>query len=160
MSIGIAIRGQAPSASDRRRPRRTFVRHALEMTVAMLVGMIALGMAFRQIHIALFGTGFDDAWHQHTELAAFAMAFNMTLPMVALMRYRGHSWARGGEMAAAMFLPAVPLLVLLWLGLISAHLVLPLQMALMLPSMILAMLYRADEYAGHAHAPAVAMHTG
>jgi flagellar biosynthetic protein FliP len=160
MSIGIAIRGQAPSASDRWRRRRTFVRHALEMTVAMLVGMIALGMAFRQIHIALFGTGFDDAWHQHTELAAFAMAFNMTLPMVALMRYRGHSWERGGEMAAAMFLPALPLLVLLWLGLISAHLVLPLQMALMLPSMILAMLYRANEYAGHAHAPAVAMHTG
>ncbi len=59
-----------------------------------------------------------------------------------------------------MFLPAVPLLVLLWLGLISAHLVLPLQMGLMLPSMILAMLYRANEYAGHAHAPAVAMHTG
>ena len=160
MSIGIAIRGQAPSASDRWRRRRTFVRHALEMTVAMLVGMIALGMAFRQIHIALFGTGFDDAWHQHTELAAFAMAFNMTLPMVAWMRYRGHSWERGGEMAAAMFLPALPLLVLLWLGLISAHLVLPLQMALMLPSMILAMLYRANEYAGHAHAPAVAMHTG
>jgi flagellar biosynthetic protein FliP len=159
MSIGIAIRGQAPSASDRRRRRRTFVRHALEMTVAMLVGMIALGMAFRQIHIALFGTGFDDAWHQHTELAAFAMAFNMTLPMVALMRYRGHRWERGGEMAAAMFLPALPLLVLLWLGLISAHLVLPLQMALMLPSMILAMLYRANEYAGHAHAPFVAVHT-
>jgi hypothetical protein len=28
---------------------------------------------------------------------------------------------------------------------------------LMLPSMILAMLYRVDEYAGHAHAPAVAV---
>jgi hypothetical protein len=160
MSVGIAIRGQAPSGSDRRRRRSTFVRHALEMTAAMLVGMVILGMAFRQLHIALFGTGFDDAWHRHTELAAFAMAFNMTLPMVALMRYRGHSWERGGEMAAAMFVPAVPLLVLLWLGVISAHLVLPLQMVLMLPSMILAMLYRADEYAGHAHAPAVATHTG
>jgi hypothetical protein len=159
MSVGIAIRSQAPSGTDRRRRRSRFVRHALEMTVAMIVGMVVLGMAFRQLHIALFGTGFDDAWHQHTELAAFAMAFNMTLPMVALMRYRGHSWERGGEMAAAMFLPALPLLVLLWLGVISAHPVLPLQMALMLPSMIVAMLYRADEYAGHAHAPAVAMRT-
>jgi hypothetical protein len=53
-------------------------------------------------------------------------------------------------MAAAMFLPALPLLVLLWLGLISAHLVLPLQMVLMLPSMIVAMLYRVDEY-NHPH---------
>jgi hypothetical protein len=160
MSVGIAIRSQAPSGSDRWRRRRRFVRHALEMTVAMLLGMVVLGMAFRQIHIALFGTGFDDAWHQHTELAAFAMAFNMTLAMVALMRYRGHSWERGGEMAAAMFVPAVPLLVLLWLGVISAHFVLPLQMVLMLPSMILAMLYRADEYAAHAHASAVATHSG
>jgi hypothetical protein len=120
------------------------------MTLAMLVGMVVLGMAFRQLHVALFGTGFDEAWHEHTELAAFAMAFNMTLPMVLLMRYRGHRWERGGEMAAAMFLPALPLLVLLWLGLISAHLVLPLQMVLMLPSMIVAMLYRVDEYS-HPH---------
>jgi len=128
------------------------------MTVAMLLGMVVLGMAFRQVHLAVFGTGFDDAWHRHTELAAFAMAFNMTLPMVAWMRHRGHSWERGGEMAAAMFLPAFPLLVLLWLGAISAHVVLPVQMALMIPSMIVVMLSRIDEYAGHVHAPAVAIH--
>jgi hypothetical protein len=157
MSVGIVMRGEGFLQSDRWRRRRRFLRHALEMTVAMMVGMVVLGMAFRQLHIALFGTGFDDAWHEHTELAAFAMAFNMTLPMVAWMRYRGHSWERGGEMAAAMFLPALPLLALLWLGLMPAHWVLPLQMVLMLPSMILAMLYRVDEYAGHAHAPAVAV---
>ena len=160
MSVGIVIRGEARFASDGWRRTRRFLRHALEMTVAMMLGMVVLGMAFRQLHLALFGTGFDDAWHEHTELAAFAMAFNMTLPMVALMRYRGHSWERGGEMAAAMFLPVLPLLVLLWLGLMSAHVVLPLQMVLMLPSMIVAMLYRADEYAGHAHAPALAIRKG
>jgi len=59
-------------------------------------------------------------------------------------------------MAAAMFLPAVALLVLLWLGALTAHMVLPLQMVLMLPSMILVMLYRVEEYAGHAHASAIA----
>jgi hypothetical protein len=146
MNTGVVIQSAALSASDRWRRRRRFLRHAVEMTIAMLIGMVVLGMAFRQLHLALFGTGFDDAWHEHTELAAFAMAFNMTLPMVLLMRYRGHSWERGGEMAAAMFLPALPLLVLLWLGLVSAHWVLPLQMALMLPSMVAAMLYRVDEY--------------
>jgi hypothetical protein len=150
MNTGVVIQSAALSGSDRWRRRRRFLRHAGEMTVAMLVGMVVLGMAFRQLHVALFGTGFDDAWHEHTELAAFAMAFNMMLPMVWLMRHRGHSWERGGEMAAAMFLPAVPLLVLLWLGLISAHWVLPLQMVLMLPSMIVAMLYRVDEYS-HPH---------
>ena len=101
-------------------------------------------------------TGFDDAWHRHTELAVFAMAFNMTLPMVVWMRHRGHSWERGGEMAAAMFFPAFGLLVLFWLGVFSADVVLPLQMALMLPSMILALLYRVDEYARDAHTPAIA----
>jgi hypothetical protein len=150
MSVDIGIGTERFPASDRWRRRRTFLRHALEMTVGMVLGMVVLGMAFRQLHLALFGTGFDDAWHEHTELAAFAMAFNMTLPMVAWMRYRGHSWERGGEMAAAMFLPAVPLLALLWLGLMSAHWVLPLQMVLMLPSMIVAMFYRVDEYS-HAH---------
>ena len=124
MSVGSVIRGEALLGTDRWPPTRTFLRHLLEMTVAMVLGMVVLGMAFRQLHIALFGTGFDDAWHEHTELAAFAMAFNMTLPMVGLMRFRGHSWERGGEMAVAMFLPALPLLVLLWLGLVSADWVL------------------------------------
>ena len=150
MNTGIVIQSAALSGSDRWRRRRRFLRHAVEMTIAMLVGMVVLGMAFRQLHVVLFGTGFDNAWHEHTELAVFAMAFNMTLPMVALMRYRGHSWERGGEMAAAMFLPALPLLVLLWLGLISAHWVLPLQMVLMLPSMLVAMVHRVDEYS-HPH---------
>jgi hypothetical protein len=156
MSVGSVIRGEALLGTDRWPPTRTFLRHLLEMTVAMVLGMVVLGMAFRQLHVALFGTGFDDAWHKHTELAVFAMAFNMTLPMVAWMHHRGHSWERGGEMAAAMFLPALALLALLWLGVLSAHMVLPLQMVLMLPSMILVMLYRVDEYAGHSHAPALA----
>ena len=133
---------------------RTFLRHLLEMVVAMMLGMCILGMAFRGIHLALFGTGFDDAWHSHTELAVFAMTFNMTLPMVALMRYRGHGWDRCEEMAAAMFILAFATLVPFWLGIVSATVVLPLEMNLMLPVMVLVMLYRVDEYSGHPHTPA------
>jgi hypothetical protein len=48
-------------------------------------------------------------------------------------------------MAAAMFVPAVALLALFWLGLLAAHLVIPLQMLLMLPAMIAVMLYHADQ---------------
>lgn len=125
---------------------RHFLRHAFEMTVAMMLGMCILGAAFRGIHLAVFGTGFDNAWHRHTELAVFAMTFNMTLPMVVLMRYRGHDWRRSGEMAAAMFVLALALLVLFWLGVISAHVVLPLEMVLMLPTMVLVMLHRFGEY--------------
>ena len=74
------------------------------------------------------------------------MAFNMTLPMVLWMRHRGHGWERGGEMAAAMFVPALALLALYGLGAISKGLVLPGQMVLMLPAMLLVMLHRVDEY--------------
>ena len=127
----------------------TFLRHAFEMTVAMIVGMAVLGMTFRAIHIAVFGTGFDKAWHDHTELAVFAMTFNMTLPMVLWMRHRGHRWQLYGEMAAAMFGLAFALLGFFWLGAISTHTVLPLEMALMLPAMIAVMVGRLDEYTGH-----------
>jgi hypothetical protein len=36
----------------------------------------------------------------------------MTVPMVAWMRYRGHAWDRSLEMAAAMVVPAIPLICL------------------------------------------------
>ena len=115
----------------------------------MMLGMCVLGMAFRQIHVALFGTGFDNAWHQHTVLAVFAMTFNMTLPMVLWMHHRGHAWERCGEMAAAMFTLALALLAPFWAGAISADVVLPLEMALMLPAMIGVMALRYDDYATH-----------
>jgi flagellar biosynthetic protein FliP len=134
-----------------------FLRHLLEMIIVMMIGMCVLGAAFTELHVLAFGSGFADAWRDHVALAAFAMAFNMTVPMVLLMRYRGHSWERGGEMAAAMNMPVLPLLVLYWLGALPAEGVLALQMMLMLPAMLGVMLYRTKEYsaphhgAGHLH---------
>jgi hypothetical protein len=148
MRIGAVIHPTAVSGSDRWPQLKRFSRHVIEMTAAMMLGMCVLGMGFRAIHLAVFGTGFDAAWHEHTELAVFAMTFNMTLPMVALMRYRGHRWERCAEMAAAMFGLAFVLLVAFWLGALSADVVLPLEMALMLPAMIAVMAVRFDEYAG------------
>jgi hypothetical protein len=146
MRGSISVGGWNWAASTSRPEWRRFGRHFLEMTVAMMLGMCVLGAAFRVIHVATFGSGFDAAWRDHVGLAAFAMAFNMTLPMVLWMRHRGHSWERGGEMAPAMFLPALAFLVLFWLGLVSASAVLAMQMLLMLPSMLLVMLCRFDEY--------------
>jgi hypothetical protein len=154
MAADSVIPTSRSSSTDRGPQARTFLRHLLEMTVAMMLGMGILGMVFREVHLALFGTGFDDAWHSHTGLAVFAMTFNMTLPMVLWMHHRGHSWQRSGEMAAAMFLLALVLLGLFWAGVVSAHVVLPLEMALMIPAMIGVMAFRFDEYAGHPHATA------
>lgn len=154
MSVDSFIHHSTLSGSDRGPRARTFLRHVLEMTIAMMLGMGVLGVAFREIHVALFGTGFDNAWHHHAELAVFAMTFNMTLPMVLWMHHRGHSWERGAEMAGAMFLLAFVLLALFWVGAISADVVLPLEMALMIPAMIGVMALRFEEYAGHPHVPA------
>ena len=78
---------------DRAQGTRRFVRHFFEMLLVMMLGMSVLGVAFRQLHVLLVGNGFAAAWDDHVVLAAFAMAFNMTVPMVLWMRYRGHSWS-------------------------------------------------------------------
>jgi hypothetical protein len=136
------------STTERRSRTWTFLRHLFEMTVAMMLGMCVLGMAFRGVHTALFGGSFADTWREHTGLAVFAMTFNMTMPMVAWMHHRGHAWDRCWEMGGAMFGLGFAVLVPFWLGIIPAGAALPLEMALMIPVMVLVMLYRLDEYTG------------
>jgi hypothetical protein len=46
--------------------------------------------------------------------ALLAMAFGMTVPMVAWMLYRGMGWKNSYEMALAMVLPVIPFLCLVW----------------------------------------------
>jgi hypothetical protein len=66
--------------------------------------------------------------------------------MVWWMRHRGHNWARGAEMAAAMFVPTLLLIGLLHLGAVSGESLIGLEHALMFPAMLLVMLWRLDEY--------------
>ena len=83
---------------------RNFIRHYVEMVIAMLAGMAVLGMP-----LAALGT-------DSTELELLGMAFSMTVPMVAWMRYRGHGWAPAADMTASMFLPSFAAIALLWTG--------------------------------------------
>lgn len=130
--VGTSVGGDAVSGSDRWRHRARFLCRASGMTIVMMLGMVGLATTF--------------TWYEQTELSAFAMASGMALPMLAVMGYRGHAWQRSGEMAAAVFLPALVLLVLFWLGVVAPHLVTPLQMLVMLPAMLGVMLYRAEQY--------------
>jgi hypothetical protein len=143
-----------PLANRFGKPSRRFLRHFAEMLVVMMLGMVVLGAAFGELHKLAFGSGYAAAWRDHVGLAALAMAFNMTVPMVLWMRYRGHSWERGGEMAAAMNLPLLPAFVLYAFDAIPARGVLGMQMMLMIPAMLAAMLYRKQEYS----APHLAAH--
>jgi hypothetical protein len=132
------------SASTRR-----FARHYVEMVVAMFAGMGVLlpplGLATR----ALFGVGL----HGNATLMISAMALTMTVPMVAWMRFRGHGWAPCADMTAAMVLPTLAVLALLWADLLGdVGTLLLIEHAVMLPAMLVAMLLRRDEYTGRAHA--------
>lgn len=122
-----------------------FVRHYLEMVAAMVVGMVVLGGA---VQAAVAAAGLTYSAATHPELAALEMAVDMSVGMVLWMRYRGHGWASTLEMTAAMFVPALALFPLLWLGALSGESLVMLTHVLMLPLMLLAMLRRRGEYAG------------
>jgi hypothetical protein len=129
-----------------------FTRHYIEMVVAMVLGMIVLGLPGEAL-LRAFGTGTDQLQHDAPALALLAMAVIMTVPMVAWMRYRGHAWRPCHEMAASMFLPTFAVIALMATGLVTDFMTLmTLEHIVMLPSMLLAMLLRFDEYGGsHAH---------
>ena len=124
---------------------KTFIRHYAEMLIAMFVGMGVLA----GIPAA---AGFElDA----VELALLWMAFTMSVPMVAWMRYRGHGWAPSWEMTASMFIPSFAAIALLWMGVAEERgALMAIQHVGMLPAMLVAMLLRRDEYSGHHHAVA------
>jgi hypothetical protein len=80
------------------------------------------------------------------------MGITMTLPMVAWMRYRGHGWAASNEMAASMLIPTAGVIALLGAGLVGdVGTLLMAEHVVMLPSMLVAMLLRRDEYSHGAH---------
>jgi len=122
--------------------RRRFVVHYLEMVVAMVVGMVALGPVEPFVLGVLGWSGALD----RTDVAAMVMATNMTVAMAAWMRWRGHTRGPIAEMAAAMYLPFVLLLVPLEMGAISESTLMVAGHVLMLVAMALAMLLRLDEY--------------
>jgi hypothetical protein len=82
------------------------------------------------------------------------MAVTMTLPMTVWMRLRGHSWRPCNEMAASMLLPAAGAIALLETNtLTGTGMLMVVEHAAMLTSMLLAMLLRHAEYTGHHHRP-------
>jgi hypothetical protein len=124
--------------------RRHFIRHYLEMLVAMSVGMLVLGAARAGV---LAIAGIEHWATRHPEFAALAMAFDMSVGMLAWMRYRGHAWPATLEMVGAMVAPAVVLAPLGWLDVISGDQLMIATHVVMLPLMLIVMLRRVDEYA-------------
>jgi hypothetical protein len=124
---------------------RHFLRHFAEMFIAMMVGMMIFGGVDAAI-LSAAGTSIPHIKTSAPEAFALVMALNMTIGMTVWMRYRRHSWAMCGEMAGAMFLPAVAGLVLFWCSVIDAKSVGGVEMGTMAPAMLAVMLLRRTEY--------------
>jgi hypothetical protein len=131
---------------------RHFIRHYAEMVAAMFAGMIVLGIPGE---LALQAAGYSsDALRDDAPAVSFlAMATIMTIPMVALMRWRGHSWRPCWEMAGSMFVPTFGVIAVMASGLDDDFMSLMMvEHVAMLPAMLAVMLLRYDEYAGCGHA--------
>jgi hypothetical protein len=129
----------------RLRPTLLFMRHAGEMLLAMVIGMMVLGGLFN-LALSASGTDFDAVQDDAPAITALVMAFNMALPMGLWMRFRGHSRARSVEMGTAMFAPGVFAVALMELALIEAGVVCGVECGVMIPAMIGLMLFRRKEY--------------
>jgi hypothetical protein len=126
---------------------RHFARHYVEMLLAMFLGM---GILTPPLGLAL--RAFGTSLHASDGLMLAAMAVTMTVPMVAWMRYRGHGWQPCLDMTAAMAIPALGTLALLWGGLVEdLGLLLVVEHVAMVAAMLVAMLLRRDEYTGGVH---------
>jgi flagellar biosynthetic protein FliP len=122
-----------------------FARHYLEMVIAMFVGMGVLW----PVWLGLFWLSGQSQLADRTDVDAITMAIDMCVAMAAWMRFRGHAWRPILEMSAAMVLPFVVLLVPYWYGAVGREAVMTVGHSAMFVTMLLAMLWRRDEYAGH-----------
>jgi hypothetical protein len=89
----------------------SFWRHFVEMLAVMVLGMVASGVVLARV-VRL--TSWDKVTTLYPNQALLVMAAGMTVPMVVWMLYRGMGWKNSYEMAAAMILPVVPFLCLVW----------------------------------------------
>jgi hypothetical protein len=102
-----------PPQVGRKRHLSPFWRHFLEMLGAMAVGMLATGAIFLSI-VGL--KTWDEVTIQYPTQALLAMAAGMSIPMAAWMLIRGMGRRNAYEMTAAMILPVIPFLCLVWFG--------------------------------------------
>lgn len=126
---------------------RRFALHYVEMVVAMLLGMMALWPLWM-----LATSGVDDgSVLRGVEVESLVMATTMAVPMAAWMRFRGHRWAPTLEMSLAMYGGFLVTFPFLWAGALDADGVMMIGHTAMFTLMLVAMLFRWNEYARHHH---------
>lgn len=123
-----------------------FVRHYIEMVIAMFAGMAILGFPAGRAMDAIGAT--SDAF------MFLSMAATMTAGMVAWMIHRGHGWRANLEMSASMFVPTFAVIGLLGTDVMTdIGALMVIEHVAMLLAMAGVMLLRPAEYSHH-HGPA------
>jgi hypothetical protein len=124
-----------------------FIRHYVEMVIAMFVGMAVLGLP-----LYAMGTGWHELAIEAPALGFLGMAASMTVPMVGWMAYRGHGRRANFEMSAAMFVPTFAVIALVAADLITdTGVLMSIEHLAMFVAMAAVMLARPAEYI-HRHA--------
>ena len=124
-----------------------FVLHFVEMCMPMCIGWALGDLIYFAVADAL---GSSEPFRDWPELSLAVVTFNMTMPMVAWMRFRRMGKRLTAEMAAAMAVLALLLLATGWLGFAAMNTLPWLAHGLMMPAMLVPMLLRLDLYTGHA----------
>jgi hypothetical protein len=132
---------------------RHFVRHYVEMVVAMFLGMLVLGVPAGW-GLGALGSSWSELNTDAPALMLLGMAATMTVPMVGWMRYRGHGWRANTEMSASMVVPTFAAIALLEASVVDEiDVLLVVEHIAMLLGMLGVMLLRPAEYTHHhAHA--------
>jgi hypothetical protein len=124
---------------------RTFLRDLLEMGLAIMVGMFVSAAIF----LSAVRMTAADAMREHAVMFVVLQALGMSVAMVAWMRHRGHPWRSSSEMAFAMVIPAVPLIVLRVADAISGP-ICGTYCLVTVVAMVFLMVYRRTDYGGTA----------
>jgi hypothetical protein len=138
---------KAPSVAV---PRQiwNFLRHYVEMCVAMCIGVAVTSFLLRAVADAR-GADLRQEWPL---ISLLAISIGITLPMAAWMRFRGMAWRPILEMSVAGI---VAVMVVAWFGIISASGVkVGTVCGVACVAMFGAMLFRLDMYtgrSGHQH---------
>jgi hypothetical protein len=143
--IATAAPPSSQAGGSRLAPVLRFVGHYLQMVAVMLLGMLVLGGAALGL-LALAGVTPSELAEDAPAVVLSGMGASMVAPMVWWMRRRGHSPAANREMAGAMIVPTLVVLVLLAAGDADVDSLLGIQHVAMFPAMFGVMLFRRGEY--------------
>jgi hypothetical protein len=119
-----------------------FWRHVLAMFGVMMAGMIASAAVF----LTIVQLTWDEATVSYPTASLLVIAAGMSVPMAAWMLYRGMGSRNTVEVAAAMVVPVIPFLCLVWLNITTSALCGP-YCIIAIVAMLGLMLYRRADYA-------------